>query len=211
MAVQNSTGISSCFPLAAFLTLILAFALDASTCHAARPNTHGTIGLEFIRTSCNKTKYPSLCFNSLAAYAPTIQTSPTQLAEASLSVSLSYARGTSTMMTRLSKDKGMSSREAEAISDCMESLGDSVDELKQSLKVMGHLSGENLKLRVNDIQTWVSSALTDENTCLDGFASNGMKTGERSNVRGRIVRVAQLTSNALSIISGLAPTESYSP
>ncbi|KAG1362217.1 21 kDa protein [Cocos nucifera] len=211
MAVRNSTGISSCSPLAALLTLILAFALDAGACHAATPNTHGTISLEFIRTSCKKAKYPSLCFNSLAAYAPTIQTSPIQLAEASLSVSLSYARDTSTMMTRLSKGKGMSSSEAEAMSDCTESLGDSVDELKQSLKAMGHLGGKNIKLRVNDIQTWVSSALTDENTCMDGFASNGMKTGERNNIRSRIVKVAQLTSNALSIISGLAAIESYSP
>lgn len=210
MAVQNSTAISSWSLLVAFLTL-LAFVLDASTCYAARPNTHVTISLEFIRTSCNKTKYPSLCFNSLVAYAPTIQTSPIRLAEASLSVSLSYARDTSTMMTRLSKGKGMSSREAEAMSDCMESLGDSVDEIQQSIKAMGHLSGKNLKLRVNDIQTWVSSALTDDNTCMDGFASNGMKAGERSNIRSHIVKVAQLTSNALSIISGLTAIESCSP
>lgn len=203
MAVRNSTTIPSCFLLTAFLILI-AFALDASTCHAARPNTHGTTSLEFIRTSCNKTKYPSLCFNSLAAYAATIQTSPAQLAEAALSVSLGYARDTMTMVTRMSKGKGMSSREAEAMSDCMESLGDSVGELKKSLKAMGHLSGKNQRLRVDDIQTWVSSALTDENTCMDGFASNDMKASERGIVRSRIVKVAQMTSNALSIISGLA-------
>lgn len=77
----------------------------------------------------------------LSVYASTIQTSSKQLAKAVLSVSLANTRNTSTMIVMLLKSRGVSSREAEAMKDCMESLRDSVEELKQSLQAKGELRG----------------------------------------------------------------------
>jgi pectinesterase inhibitor-like protein len=57
---------------------------------------------------------------------------------------------------------------------------------------------------IDDVQTWVSAALTDESTCSDGFAGNAMNGNLKTAVRGRIVNIAQLTSNALALINNYA-------
>ncbi|KAJ0971125.1 hypothetical protein J5N97_019084 [Dioscorea zingiberensis] len=211
MEIKMTNGDSTCFSLAALLTLLL-FVLNSNTCTAARLTHSGmstSSSVEFIRKSCIKTDYPALCFNSLSSHASTIQTSPKQLADAALIVSLDQTRSTSSMIHVMAKGRGMSSREAEAMSDCMESLGDSVEELKQSLHAMGELRGKDFKLHLSDVQTWVSAALTDENTCMSGFKNNGIKNdeGAENKVRSQVVKVAHLTSNALALINGIAVTK----
>ncbi|XP_039121966.1 21 kDa protein-like [Dioscorea cayenensis subsp. rotundata] len=206
-----SSGMFTCNVLA----VLLLFVFNSNTCNAARLPKSGmstSTSVEFIRNSCTKTDYPTLCFSSLSAYAPTIQTSPKQLAEAALSVSLDNTRSTSAMIRSMSKGRGTSSREKEAMSDCMETLEDSVEELKQSLQAMGELRGKDVKLHMNDIQTWVSAALTDENTCMNGFTNNEIKDeGAENKVRSQVVKVAQLTSNALALINGMAGAQSSAP
>lgn len=99
----------------------------------------------------------------------------------------------------------MKPREAAAMRDCVEELSDSVDELRRSIDEMGRLRTLNFELTMSDVQTWVSAALTDESTCTDGFQENSATDGDvKAIVRGRIVQVAQLTSNALALINQLA-------
>ncbi|GJY03480.1 pectinesterase inhibitor 10-like protein [Tanacetum coccineum] len=131
--------------------------------------------LEFIRTSCGLTTYPTLCFNSLSSKAGAIQTSPKLLAQTALSVSLDTTITTSSSMVKLSQVHGMAPRwlpEKDIASqrkDCLVLLSD---------------------------YTWISSALTDEDTCSEGFANDPKM---KNVVRGKIVNVVHLTSNALGL------------
>ncbi|KAF4372124.1 hypothetical protein F8388_000340 [Cannabis sativa] len=97
-------------------------------------------------------------------------------------------------------------KEVAAMKDCVEELSDSVDELKRSMGEMSKVGKESrdFKIMINDIQTWVSAALTDESTCSDGFGGNDMNGNLKTVVRGKIVNVAQLTSNALALINKYA-------
>ncbi|OMO98096.1 Pectinesterase inhibitor [Corchorus olitorius] len=159
---------------------------------------------EFIRTSCTSTTYPKLCFDSLSIHAGLIQTSPQLLAHAALNVTLSTAKSTTAMMVTLSKRHGLAPREVEAMQDCMEEMTDTIDELRKSIKEMGQINGPNSALIINDIQTWVSAALTDESTCSDGFQGSNMNGSLKTAVRSKIVTIAHLTSNALALINNYA-------
>lgn len=97
------------------------------------------------------------------------------------------------------------------MADCIEVMGDSVDELQQSIGELGHIRSSNFSLTMSDIQTWVSAALTDEDTCMDGFAGKAMNGYAKTMVRKRIVKIAHLTSNALALINNYASTESNLP
>ena len=88
--------------------------------------------------------------------------------------------------------------------DCMEELADSVDKLSKSIDEFGQAKVSNFDLMINDVQTWVSAALTDESTCSDGFAGNSMNGELKTNVRNQIVKIAHLTSNALALINNYA-------
>lgn len=57
---------------------------------------------------------------------------------------------------------------------------------------------------MSNVQTWVSPALTDENTCLDGFGGRLMDDRVKAAIRRRIPHVAQITSNALALVNHFA-------
>ncbi|KAJ0764679.1 putative pectinesterase [Helianthus annuus] len=104
-------------------------------------------------------------------------------------------------MVKLSKVHGMTPLEVAAMKDCIELLSDSVYELKKSLDEMIRPGSKDSRLVMSDIQTWVSSAMTDEDTCTEGFKNDPKM---KSVVRGKIVNVAHLTSNALALINSYA-------
>ncbi|GKA12020.1 pectinesterase inhibitor 10-like protein [Tanacetum coccineum] len=157
--------------------------------------------VEFIRTSCGLTTYPTLCFNSLSSKAGAIQTSPKLLAQTALSVSLDTTITTSSSMVKLSQVHGMAPRQIAAMKDCMELLRDSVYQMKKSLGEMNRPGSKDFGLVMSDIQTWVSAALTDEDTCSEGFANDPKM---KNVVRGKVVNVVHLTSNALGLINSYA-------
>ncbi|KAL6127868.1 hypothetical protein ACLB2K_071229 [Fragaria x ananassa] len=157
-----------------------------------------------MKTSCSATTYPKLCLTSLASQATAIQTSPKLMARAALRVTLSSAKSTSNVMLSLSHGHGMKPREVAAMRDCVEVLSDSVDELQRSISEMSNFKSSDYEMMISDVQTWVSAALTDESTCADGFAGNGLNGNLKTVVRGKIVTIAQLTSNALALINRYA-------
>ncbi|KAG8381491.1 hypothetical protein BUALT_Bualt06G0127300 [Buddleja alternifolia] len=185
------------------ITLTLTHSSINSGCAAARPAS-GATNTEFIKTSCSATSYPTLCYSSLSSHASAIQQNPKLLAHAALSVSLDTASATSVDMVKLSRAAGMSHREAGAMRDCVEELSDSVDQLRRSMAEMKEINGSNFGMMMSDVQTWVSAALTDEDTCMEGFAGKVMNGATKTAVRRRIVNVAHMTSNALALINSYA-------
>ncbi|KAG6753409.1 hypothetical protein POTOM_043477 [Populus tomentosa] len=75
-------------------------------------------------------RYPDLCYKTLSGYDNTIQDNPTQLANASLSETLKCAESTLNMVKKLLERRELRPREAGAIKDCVETMKDSVDELR---------------------------------------------------------------------------------
>ncbi|KAM7260153.1 hypothetical protein ACFE04_015894 [Oxalis oulophora] len=189
-----------------FVTLaLLIFILQASTnLHfpLAYPTTNPNI--EYIKTSCNVTLYQTLCFNSLSIYASKIEPNPKSVAETALNVTLSATQRTSNMMKKLTRTHFLRAKEAKVMADCMEVLGDSVDELTQSIKEMDGIAKANFGMTMSDIETWVSAVLTDEDTCMDGFDDEMINGDLKSLVRKYIVKVAHMTSNALALVNKYA-------
>lgn len=160
---------------------------------------------EFIKASCETTVYPDQCFESLSSYASEIKKRPRQLAETALAVSMARAKSAKTYVSELTDYKGITERQHEAVLDCEEEMGDTVDRLRNSLKELKHLeegeSGQDFWVCLSNVRTWTSAALTDETTCLEGFGGKAMDGELKSLIRTHIVRVAQDTSNALALIN----------
>ncbi|PHT53279.1 hypothetical protein CQW23_07741 [Capsicum baccatum] len=160
---------------------------------------------EFIKTSCGTTLYPKLCIETLSPYSNSIQTSPMELANSALTVSLKGAKSTTSKISKMSKEENLGPAEAHALTDCVENMEDSVDELQKSLLEMKNLNGPDFEEKMGNVMTWVSAALTDEDTCMDGFDDNSALNGKvKATIRNYIVNVAQLTSNALALTKNLS-------
>ncbi|KAE9451660.1 hypothetical protein RHGRI_027781 [Rhododendron griersonianum] len=168
----------------------------------------GTAASEnFIRASCKATDYPAVCVQSLSAYASAIQQSPRQLALTALSVSQARAESMRAFVAKLAKFKGLKAREYGAIKDCLEEIGDSADRIQKSVQELNAASkskGKDFLWHMSNVETWVSAALTDENTCLDGFSGRALDGRIKNSVRARVTNVAQVTSNALALVNQFA-------
>ncbi|KAL3837905.1 hypothetical protein ACJIZ3_022496 [Penstemon smallii] len=161
----------------------------------------------FIRASCRATTYPTVCVQSLSTYASAIQKNPRQLITTALTVSVDRAQSTKTFVTKLTKLRGLKPREYAALKDCLEEVSDSAERLSNSvreLKSLGRARGPEFIWHMSNLQTWVSAALTDDSTCLDGFSGRALNGRIKTSIRARMTNVAQVTSNALALCNRFA-------
>ncbi|KAF5480272.1 hypothetical protein F2P56_001035 [Juglans regia] len=182
-----------------FMNLLLVLSNIHTTLAAVSTKNYKT----HIKTVCSSTTYPQVCYGSLSPYASKIKANPQKLCNTALSVAIKAARSASSTISKLSKKKGLTRSEAAVIKDCVENIKDTVDELKHSLKEMGNLGGSDVQVKIDNIKTWVSAAITDEGTCTDGFSGQRVSTTLRNKIRVIILNVARPTSNALSLINTL--------
>lgn len=84
-----------------------------------------------------------------------------------------------------------------ATRDCVGQLEDALSRLNDSVSAMGEKALSQAK--VNDIQTWISSAVTDQETCLDGLEEMGSTAVDK--VKSKMKRSMEYTSNSLAIVA----------
>lgn len=168
----------------------------------------GPISGDFIRTNCDSTLYPELCYHSLAGYANAVQSDPGRLARVAVGVSLSRAKRMALYVANLTHEADYSAdrRAASALHDCFSVLGDAIDQIRESLDQMRTLTGsgggqEELRFQLSNVQTWMSAALTNEDTCVDGLDDVAAGSPIKADVSDRILKVKEVTSNALALVN----------
>lgn len=78
-------------------------------------------------------------------------------------------------------------------------------ELQDSLDAMAHLDDDSSNFdrdfQISNIKTWVSAAITNDQTCYDEFDEMNVDPTVRDQVRRSVLNVARKTSNALYFIN----------
>ncbi|KAG0485343.1 hypothetical protein HPP92_009422 [Vanilla planifolia] len=100
--------------------------------------------------------------------------------------------------TRLLADKDPKVRGA--FEDCLQLLDDSKDEIKRSLDSIMANGLDKLPQKSREIRAWLSSVMSYQQTCIDGFPE-----GETKSKLQKLLNTAkELTSNSLAIIGDLS-------
>ncbi|XP_010422204.1 PREDICTED: 21 kDa protein [Camelina sativa] len=193
-----------CYCVLLFLPLL---SISAIAKPPSSPNPSNNIN--FIVSSCHVTRYQTLCVKCLAAFANKIRRNEKRLAQTALAVTLVRVQSTTIYVSKLTKARRIKRREYLAVKDCVENLGDGLGMLVQSMRELKQVgrSGrgrDEFLWRLSNVQTWVSAALTDETTCLDGFDGEVMDGAVKSAIRRRVVHVVRVTSNALALVNRFA-------
>ncbi|KAF8117064.1 hypothetical protein N665_0012s0076 [Sinapis alba] len=204
MVIQNLTATLLLF------TTFLFIPQSISAVHPPPRLNATTNDLNFIRTSCNATLYPDLCFNSLSRYASTIQNSPSRLTKLAIGVTISKAKSTAVFLTKLSLPA------TTKVKDCVSYLKDALDEMRDSLRTLRNVSRgvgidaavpssvEMFRFKMSDVQTYMSAALTYEDTCTDEYEEMDEAGGTKTAVYDRVNKLKRLTSNALALVNSYA-------
>jgi len=192
-----------------FAVIVIAVILASAAATNQKANrlySHEDIA-EFIKTSCNVTLYPQVCVSSLSSYPGSLKAKQSDLVKAAVTVSLLNARNVSVWAAGLKARKAtMSKSESAALKDCIGNFKDATYEISGSLAELKHLKPNTFQFQMGNVQTWMSAALTDQDSCLTGFQdldTSGKVTGT---VTGRVQNVCKLISNALALINTFAAT-----
>ncbi|KEH37681.1 probable pectinesterase/pectinesterase inhibitor 12 isoform X2 [Medicago truncatula] len=158
--------------------------------------------LTSLKSLCKTTPYPKLCFNSLKL-SISININPNIITY--LLHSLQLAISETTKLSNLFHDVGTSNiveKQRGSIQDCKELHQSTLTSLKRSLSGIRSSNKRNIA----DARIYLSAALTNKNTCLDGLDS---ASGTYKPILvDSIINTYKHVSNSLSMLSNHAPEPS---
>ncbi|KAK8710550.1 hypothetical protein V6N13_145869 [Hibiscus sabdariffa] len=153
-----------------------------------------------ISRTCSKTRFPNLCVNSLLQFPGSLTASEQDFVHISFNMTLRHF-SQALYTTSLISSVPMDPRVRSAYDDCLELLEDSVDALSRSLSsvVPSEDGGSKGGSSSQDVMTWLSSALTNHDTCTEGF--DGVSGEVKDQVTGKLKDLSELLSNCLSLFA----------
>ncbi|KAK7293274.1 hypothetical protein RJT34_16137 [Clitoria ternatea] len=191
-------------PTIIFIFLSIFLCLASIEPSSAQPQNK-TQTLAYIESSCEGTRYRDLCISCLARFVNFSIGGPQNLAHVALSVSLSRALQTRGYLSKVVKEleELKTDRVYLTVQDCVKQIDDSVDKLSQAIKELRRLNkgttiDDNFLWHISNVETWVSTALTDASYCVQSLPGHRMSK-RIATIKVKAQNVAEVTSNALAL------------
>lgn len=164
--------------LALFAAFLIAVTAIVTIIATRRNNYREEIAAHsIVKASCSAALYPQLCLSEISAvpqFASKIK-SPKHVIEASLNITISavqhnYFTIKKLITTRKSK---LTKRERNSLHDCLEMVDETLDELYKTEQELGEypkVRNKSINQQADDLKILLSAAMTNQETCLDGFS-----------------------------------------
>lgn len=166
---------------------------------------------ESIRAVCQVTLYPDSCSSSISSAAPDRNASssssnaaPQQIFVTSLKVALHELLNLSSSSYFNSSNATINEYPMVQTSsrNCRYLLLDAIDHVNISILSVTRKHKNYNAVMINDLRTWLSTAITDQDTCIEGMAECGANYPVEE-LRMAMQNSREYTSNSLAIISNL--------
>ncbi|XP_030530638.2 pectinesterase-like [Rhodamnia argentea] len=205
--------LSSFFLLALALTAVFRLASRAPPRSPAIGDLHRE-ARSLIKSSCSSTLYPDLCFSQLtsspSSTASAVKT-PKDVIALALNLTVAYVQHNYFAIKKVTAGRrGLTARERTALLDCLEMVDDTLDEVRKTLaELLAYPSGGNKSASelAEDMKTLLSAAMTNQETCLDGFSHDSADKKVREALLGGQMHVFHLCSNALAMVKNMTDAD----
>jgi len=199
--------------LALGATLLVALAVVAGV--SSRKNSgdnasSSTSSHAIIKSACSSTLYPELCLSSIASEPGLADkvSSHKNVIEQSLNITAGIVERNYFTVQKLLNEKGLTKRQKTALHDCLETIDETLDELHKAIdELKDYPSKKPLSHHADDLKTLISSAITNQETCLDGFSHDLADKKLREHLQAGQVHAEHLCSNALAMTKNLTDTD----
>ena len=154
-----------------------------------------------LKAVCSVTQYPNSCFSSISSLETANTTDPKVLFKLSLHVAINELSKLSndipSKLTSLTNDPKVK----EALTVCQGLFEDAVDRLNDSISSMEVGSDDKLlsPAKINDMKTWLSTTITDQETCLDSLQDLNSTVLDYMKIATK--NSTEFTSNSLAIVA----------
>ncbi|KAA8540948.1 hypothetical protein F0562_024914 [Nyssa sinensis] len=183
-SLQNKTARKPLFTVVISIIILLTVVIGAmigaliheSKTESAQASSLSANPIESIRAVCSVTQYPDSCFTSISSINTNSppKTDPERIFNLSLQVAITELSNLSSLpKTLISKSNDL--RTESALRDCASLFDDALSQLNTSASSMDVGRGEKMltKAKISDMKTWISAAMTNQETCLDGLEEMG--------------------------------------
>ncbi|GMN36750.1 hypothetical protein TIFTF001_006269 [Ficus carica] len=167
-----------------------------------------------LKSACSITRYPELCYSAVAASSAATGGSSKKVRsqkdviELSVNLTITAVQENYVSIKKLTKRKGLTKREKTALKDCLETIDETLDELHEVQDDLDHYPNKkSLKQHADDLLTLLSSAITNQETCLDGFSHDKADEHVREALIKGEVHVEKMCSNVLALIKNMTDTD----
>ncbi|KAF5743821.1 putative Pectinesterase-3 precursor [Tripterygium wilfordii] len=137
---------------------------------------------------CSVTQYPASCFSSMSTLETANTSDPKVLFKISLQVAIKELSKLVDFPAKLI-EKSNDTRVREALKVCENVLNDALDSLNNSVS----------SSKIDDMRTWLSTSMTDQETCLD--ALDELNSTILEEVRTAMENSTEFVSNSLAIVT----------
>ncbi|MQM23486.1 hypothetical protein Taro_056550 [Colocasia esculenta] len=143
-------------------------------------------------TSCSQTPYPEVCYSLAADATPQVAEEKTRLGFGDFTLRGAMVRAQRAHQLASAVDMAsLDGRARAAWADCMELSEGTIRSLNRSMGSSGQPSDE-------DIQTWLSAAIANQQTCQDGFKELNQATSVTA-LPFASDNISELLSNSLAV------------
>ncbi|KAF5950358.1 hypothetical protein HYC85_012351 [Camellia sinensis] len=176
------------------------------TCAGRSKNGNSTAGnptqsmSTSVKAVCDVTLYPDSCFTSLKPLVNSTHVQPEDLFKLSIYVAINELSRASEYFSQNGVFKGVTDNMSlAALESCRKLLDLALDHLNTSYLSTADLTTITLHDAFDDLKTWLSSAGTYQQTCIDGFAD--VVETLKSDAIKYLQNSTEFTSNSLAIIN----------
>jgi pectinesterase len=197
---KRSKLLFTLLPISALVLILL-----TSTTHLKKspkttdiPRIHLHKHIQVARTTCQGTLYPHICVSTLSSFPDLASKSLPEIISATVNHTMYEVKSSFKECTRLRKNlkTRLDLFQRRSLDDCLELFDDTIAELQTTLS---DLSPQKSPSRhYHDLQTLLSAAMTDQQTCLDELVYSNAGVGDE--IKNRLSNISQHVSNSLVML-----------
>ncbi|XP_076942510.1 pectinesterase-like [Bidens hawaiensis] len=179
---------------------------SSSTYDNLRASTAHTI----VKSSCSVTLHPELCYTTLSSdpdITEKVKTSK-DFIELAINKTKERIQTNHLIIKGLTARTNLTKRGKIALHDCLEMVSETLEELDE---VIGYLKAyptkKGTRRHVEDIITLMSTTITNQETCIDGFSHDKHERTLRESIIDGETNAGKMCSNSLALIKNLTDTD----
>nr|KAJ0203822.1 hypothetical protein LSAT_V11C500278290 [Lactuca sativa] len=169
----------------------------------------GVNSSNIIKSSCSLTLHPDLCYSTLSGVPEKVNT-PNDVIGLAVNKTKEIVQRNYFTIKKLTLRTNLTQREKIALHDCLEMVADTLQELNQVIVLLETYptkKGIRLRRHVDDLMTLMSTTLTNQETCIDGFSHDKHDRQLRESLIDGEINAGRLCSNSLAMIKNMTDTD----
>lgn len=179
-----------------FLLLLTSTIHQKKSSESESPQIHIYNHIHIAHSTCQDTLYPDLCISTISTFPDLTSKSLPEIISATVNHTVNEARSSSSNCTFIKKKLKyqLTPLETRALEDCVELLDGSVSQLKSAISNLNTTPSTHF----HELQTLLSAAMTNQYTCLDGFAYSNKTV--RHSIQASLKKISRHVSNSLAML-----------